>query len=118
MVIVSTLVGVEALCLGALAIAELAQVDVARVSVALTTALFFGLYAAGLVFAAGALLRHKGWSRGPIVLAQLIQLGVAWSFLGANTTWVAVSLAVSALVCLGLALSPATTRALYPEPSD
>ncbi len=115
---VSALVALEAICLVALAIAELAQVDGARASVALTTALFFGLYAVGLLFAAVALCRHKGWSRGPIVLAQLIQLGVAWSFFGGDTTWVAVVLALSAGICLGLALSPPVTRALYPEVAE
>ncbi len=109
------IVVVEAMCLLALGVVEAIQVDSARIAVALTTALFFCLYSGGLLVAAGALWKLRGWSRGPIVLAQLIQLGVAWSFSGGDTTEVAVGLVIPACVCLGLVVSPATTHALYPE---
>ncbi len=109
------IVALEAMCLLVLAVVEVSKVDTGRVSVAVTTALFFCLYAGGLLAASVALWRLKRWSRGPIVLAQLIQLGVAWSFFGGDTTWVALVLAISACLCLGLALSPSTTHALFPE---
>lgn len=111
----SVLVAAEAMTLLAFGVVEAALVDADRVAVALTTAVFFWLYSAGLLAAAGALWRLRGWSRGPIVLAQLIQLGVAWSFHGGDTTWLAVGLALPAGACLGLVVSPATTSALYPE---
>jgi len=71
------------------------------------------LYAAGIALCARGLLRLSSWCRGPIVLAQLIELGVAWSFRGGETTWVAILLAIPAVVVLAVIFSPATTQALY-----
>lgn len=103
----------EAVALLAFGIAELTELDKNRPSVALTSGVFFFLYAVGLAFAARGFLRLRSWSRGPVVLAQLIQLGVAWSFFGNDTVWVAVVLAIPALGVLIVALSPATTELLY-----
>ncbi len=75
--------------------------------------MFFLLYAAGLAFCARGLLRLSSWTRGPIVLAQLIELGVAWSFRGGETTWVSVLLAIPAVIVLVVMFAPATTVALY-----
>ena len=55
------------------------------------------------------------WARGPAVLAQLIQLGLAWSFRGDPTTLVAIALAVVALVALAGIFHPASTHALTDE---
>ena len=44
------------------------------------------------------------------MLAQLIQLGVAWSFRGGDTTWVAIALAVVALVVLAGVAAPGEHR--------
>jgi hypothetical protein len=51
------------------------------------------------------------------VLAQLIQLGIAWSFRGGDTTLVAVALAVVALVVVVGLLHPASIDALDDDPS-
>ena len=107
------LVLVEAVALVALAIVELVSLSSNRVSVGVTSAVFFLLYAAGLALAARGLFRLRSWSRGPVVLAQLIELGVAWSFAGNNTTWVAVLVAIPAVVVLVIIFQPATTDALY-----
>jgi len=69
------------------------------------------VYGAGLTVAAWALLRARSWARAPVVLAQLIQLGVAWSFRGGASTAVAVALAVVAILVLGGVLNPASLRA-------
>lgn len=112
-------VGLEAAAALALGVAELVRLDLSRATVGVTTGAFFVVYAAGLGFAARALSRLKSWSRGPVVLAQLIQLGVAWSFHGRSTDWVAAVLAVPAAIVLVIVLAPATTSALYgPRESD
>ncbi|MGH3448476.1 MAG: hypothetical protein ACRDQA_11250 [Nocardioidaceae bacterium] len=113
--VAATVCLLEALVVAGMAVAELVHVDADHPSVAITTAVFFMLYAVGLGFSASALLRLKSWSRGPVVLAQLIELGVAWSFKGNDTTWVSIVLAVPALVVLGVMFSPSTTKALYGE---
>ena len=65
------------------------------------------------IWCARALLAAQSWSRSPIVLTQLIQLGVAWSFAGGDTRWVSVVLAIPALGVLVAMLMPSTTEALY-----
>ncbi len=49
------------------------------------------------------------------MLAQLIELGVAWSFRGGSTTWVSILLAVPAVAVLAVVFSPSTTQALFGE---
>ncbi len=50
------------------------------------------------------------------MLAQLLQLGVAWSFRGGDTTWVAICLAVVAVIVLAGILHPQSVDALSDEP--
>ena len=107
------LVGLESLVVLGLAVSELVSLDADRPSVGVTTAVFFALYTAGLALAARGLWRLRSWSRGPVVLAQLIQLGVASSFFGRDTTWLAVLIAVPAVVVLAVVFHPSTTDALY-----
>lgn len=109
----AAIVGLEAGASLALGVAELVRLEPSRAVVAATTGAFFFLYAVGLAAAARALARLRSWSRGPVVLAQLIQLGVAWSFRGASTNWVAGVLAVPAVAVLCIVLAPTTTTALY-----
>ena len=109
----AALVAVESIALFCFAIAELAAIDTDRLSLGITNAVFFSLYAAGLAFAAWGLVTLRRWCRGPIVLAQFIQLGVAYSFTGGSTTWVAIVLAVVAIAVLLVVFAPSTTAALY-----
>lgn len=111
------LVAVEVLVVLGLAIGELVSMESGRRSVGLTTALFFTLYAAGLALAARGLWHLRSWSRGPLVLAQLLQLGVAWSFYGNETVWLALLIALPALVVLAIIFRPSTTEALYGVPA-
>ena len=84
----------------------------AKAWVVLTTGGFFVIAAVGLVFCAWGLSRLQSWGRGPVLLAQLIALGLAYNF-GSGGTWgVAVGLAVPALVVLAGMLHPSTLDVL------
>lgn len=107
------LVACEALALVGFAIAELFVLDADRLALGLTNAVFFALYGAGLALCAWGLLNLRRWCRSPIVLTQFIQLGVAYSFVGGDTTWLSVVLAVVAIAVLLVIFAPSTTAALY-----
>jgi hypothetical protein len=57
-------------------------------------------------------VRGRAWARSPIVVAQVLFLGIAWNFLGGSTTWVSIALAVVAIVVLVGLLHPASIDAL------
>jgi hypothetical protein len=101
------------LVLGAL---ELLSLNVARATMGVTTSVFFLVYGGALLLCAWGALRLSPWSRSPIVLAQLIQLGVAWSFRGGETTLVATGLALVAVAVLVGVLHPRSLAALRDDP--
>jgi hypothetical protein len=113
--VAASLVAVEALLLVLQGVAELAALSPQRLAMGVTTALFFLAYGAGLGACAWGLHRLRSVARAPIVVAQLLQVMVAWSFWGGSTTWLAVALAVVALVVLAGILHPASLAALDPE---
>ena len=108
----ASLVAIEALVLLGYAVLELANVSSDRVAVAVTTSLFFAAYGVLLLASARAVTQGQSWGRSPIVLAQLIQLGVAWSFRGDDTALVALALAGVALVVLAGLFAPSSIDAL------
>jgi hypothetical protein len=110
--VAASLVVVEALVFVILAVAELAALEGRRALMGATTAVFFLVYGAGLGFCAWAVWRLRSWGRAPIVLAQLIQLLVAWNFWGGATTWVAVALGLVAAVVVAGLLHPQSVDAL------
>lgn len=115
--VASSLVVVQGLLLLAYAVLEAANSHTGRVTLAVTTALFLAAYGAALIACGWAVSFGYAWARSPIVLSQLIWLGVAWSFRGGATTGVAVALAlVAALVLIGL-LHPRSVDALADEGS-
>jgi len=103
----------EALALAVLAVIEVGTLDSGRLVAGVTTAIFFVLYAAGLAYAAIGLARARSWSRAPLMLSQLIQLGLAWSFHGPGTELVAAVLAAGAIFVIVVLVLPTTTLALY-----
>ena len=105
-------VGLEAAALVVLAVSEVGVLSSSRATMGLTTALFFVVYGVGLGACAWLLSRLRSWARAPVVLAQLIQLGVAWSFRGGATTSVAVALALVAVLALAGIFHPASLAAL------
>jgi hypothetical protein len=118
LVVAASLVAVEGALLLGYAVLELFSLDSDRVAVGLTTSVFFAVYGAGLVLCAWAVTRGHSWARSPIVLAQLIQLGVAWSFRGGGTTVVAIAIAVVAGIVLAGLLHPSSLDALADRPAD
>lgn len=112
LVVAASLVGVEAVCLVLFGLAELRSLTSTKLAMGVTTSLFFVVYGAGLGVFAWLLHRRRSWVRAPVVLAQLIQLGVAWSFRSGETAFVSVLLTVVAVVVLVGIFHPASLAAL------
>lgn len=93
-------------------IAEAVHITGERVAMGASTSLFFLAYGAGLVLCAWGLTRLNSWARGPVLLAQLISLGLAWNFRDAETVLASVGFAVPAVLVLVGMLHPRTIEAL------
>jgi uncharacterized membrane protein len=106
------LVGLEVLALVLQGLYQVGVLTSERATMGVTTAVFFVVYGAGLGAIDLQLLRLRSWARAPVVLAQLIQLLVAWSFRGGGTTLVATLLAVVAVLVLVGVFHPASTAGL------
>ena len=117
LVVAASLAAVEGGLLVLYGVLELANLSGGRVTMGLTTAVFFAAYGAFLMFCARELMRRESWARGFVAMAQLVQLGVAWSFLGEGTTWLALVLGVSALVTGAGLIHPASVDALADDPT-
>ena len=112
------LAAVEGLLVLAYAGAEAAHVHADRAAVGITTALFFALLGGALTVCAWFVVRGRSWARSPIVVSQVMFLGLAWNFLGGVTTWVSVALALVAVIVLFGMLHPATTHVLTGRGDD
>ena len=103
---------VEGVVLLALAALEMASLTSGRVTMGLTTAVFFAAFGVLLMACGWLITRGHTWARGPILLAQLIGLGLAWNLRGGETTLVSVGIAVVALVVIAGMLHPASIAAV------
>ncbi len=112
LVVAASLAAVEGLVIGVYGLLELFSVTPGRVTMGVTTAAFFVAYGALLVFCGWQLTRRAAWARGPVLLAQLIQLGLAWNFRDGDTLPVAIGLALVSVVVLAGLFHPASMRAL------
>lgn len=112
LVAASVLVGLEALVLVGYGVAQLPAFTQARATMVLTSTVFFVVYGGSLGVFAWLMHQLRSWTRAPVVLAQLIQLGVAWSFRGGTTTPLAVGLAVVAVAVLAGVFHPDSLRAV------
>jgi hypothetical protein len=117
LVVAASLAAVEGAVLVLYGLVELVSVSSGRVTMGLSTAAFFVVYGGFLAFCGRQLLRRASWARGFVAMAQLVQLGVAWSFRGEGTTWLAVGLAVVALVAGAGLIHPASLDALADDPT-
>lgn len=103
--VAAAVTALEAVVLFVLSVVQMLNFSGARVAMNVTTIAFFLLCAVGLALCARALVLGHSWARSPIVLAQLIQLGVAFSFVQAEAdkadktvAWILAALAVAVLV--------------------
>ncbi len=112
LLLAAALTALEGLVIGGYAVLELVSLSSGRVTMGVTTAVFFAAYAAGLLGCAWQLTRCAAWARSPVLLAQLIQLGLAWNFREGDTLPVAVGLAVVSVAVLVGLFHPASMRAL------
>lgn len=101
----AALVLLEAALLVGLGVAELTALSRDRLGLGLSTAVFFAICGAGLGVAGWGLWTDRGWSYGPLVAAQLLWLGIAWSF-RSTLPWAAAAVAVAAVTVLVLLLRP------------
>lgn len=101
-----TVVGVAAAGYGVL---ELLATRASRAVVGSGAAIILLAYAVLLVAVARGVVRGRRWSRAPAIATQLIQLPVAWSFRGGETTWFAALLGVVSLVVVVCLLLPTST---------
>lgn len=105
-------VGLEGIFAIVFGMTEALNVSSSRAVMGVTTALFFVGFGAGLLVCAWGLSGVRSWARGPVMLTQLMSLGLAWNFRGGETGWISVVLAVPALVGLVGMLHPRTVEAL------
>jgi hypothetical protein len=112
LVVAAALAALEGLLILAYAVVLAADVHTDRVAMGVTSALFFGLLAGVLLACAWYLVQGRTWARSPIVVTQVLALGLAWNFLGGSTTWLSIVLALLAVVVLVGLLHPASIEAL------
>ena len=93
-------------------VGEAVHVTSDRLAMGVTTSVFFVAYGAAMVFCAWGLNRLSTWARGPVLLAQLIWLGLAWNFRDGDTLPIAIGLAVPAAIVLVGMLLPSSVDAL------
>ncbi|MBU2696823.1 hypothetical protein ABFU82_03330 [Nocardioides sp. WV_118_6] len=110
LIVAASVAGVQGAVLLLLAILEFASVTSGRLAFGLSTAGFFAAYGVVLIAAAVALWRRQGWSRGPVLITQLIFLGIAWNL--REHVLLAIVLAVVALVVLAGMVSKDTMAVL------
>jgi peptidoglycan/LPS O-acetylase OafA/YrhL len=91
---------------------EAVSIDSDRLVMGLTTAAFFMAYGVVLLACAWGMNNIRPWSRGPVLLAQLIWLGLAWNFRSGETMPLAIGLLVVAVIVLAGLLHPRSIDAL------
>ena len=117
LLLAGVLIGVEALTAIVFGVVALTQITVTRAGLGGGVAILMLIYGLLLVFVARGVLRGRRWSRGPAAATQLILLPIAWSFRGSPTTWVAVLIAVTAVVIIIGLLHPRSTEVFVgPQP--
>jgi hypothetical protein len=94
-----------------LVVAVVGLIDPSNLGVAIGLAVIYVVSALGLALAGVGLWERRSWGRAPVVLAQLVILGMAWDLRhdAIALTIAGAALGVAVLACV---LHPASTRAL------
>ncbi len=116
LVVAAALTAVEGFMLAGLGVLELASLHSVRLTMGVTTSAFFLVAGAALTWCAWALRGVRRWARGPVVMAQLILLGLAWNLWDGSTKPLSIGLAVVAVVVIAGLVHPASTRVLEDDP--
>ena len=112
LVVAASLTAVQAILVLLFAVVEISTTNRERLVMGGTTALFFAVYGITLLVCAGGLLKLRSWARGPVLLSQLIWLGLAWNFRDSELTVLAVFAAIAAAIVIAGLVHPASTDAL------
>lgn len=112
LLVAAAVVALEGLFAVVFGAAEALNITSGRAVMGVTTALFFVAFGGGVLFCAWGLSRVRSWARGPVMLTQLMSLGLAWNFRGGETAWISVVLLVPAVIGLIGMLHPQTVAAL------
>jgi hypothetical protein len=112
LLLAAALVSLEGLVAVGFGIAEAFHTTSARATMGVTTSLFFVVFGAALVLCGWGLSRSSAWARGPVLIAQLISLGLAWNFRTGDTWPAALGMALPAVVVLVAMLRPESIAAL------
>ena len=73
---------------------------------------FAALVAVLLGVLALALIRRRGWARGPAVVMELMLLPIGWFMVSGGLAWLGVPVFLLGLLGAGLLVAPATREAL------
>jgi hypothetical protein len=103
---------VEGLLTVLFGITEAINLDRDRLVMGLTTTVFFLAYGGVLLACARGLHTVRPWARGPVLISQLILLGLAWNFKDGGTLPIAIGLALAAVIVLAGLLHPRSIDAL------
>jgi hypothetical protein len=112
LLVAGSLAAVEGVVVAAYGVLLAADIHADRAAMGVTTSVFFVLLGAVLVLCAWYVGHGRAWARSPVVVTQVLGLGLAWNFLGGSTTWVSVALGLVAAVVLAGLLHPASVEAL------
>ncbi len=110
--VAASVAAVQGLGLLGLATVETASIDGDRLALGASTAFFFAAYGVLLLAAGFGLVRGGTWARGPVLITQLIQLGVAWNVRGDAPVVLLVVLVVSAIAAVAGIVHPASVERL------
>ncbi len=112
--VAATLVALEALATVGVGGWLLVEAIVERprgLAIALSTGAFILAAGAGLGVVAWGLSRARRWSRGLVVVSQLLMLPLGYELLSGSTWAAGTAMMVAALVTIGLVVAPRSTAA-------